>query len=79
MQRYQEGLKESMTGNEFMFDSADALYYDLNKISLSKGDNPKNNNDKCFQYALSVALNYEQIKSRPERISNIRPFIDQYN
>ena len=24
--------------------------------------NPKNNDDKCFQYALTVALNYEQIK-----------------
>ena len=24
-------------------------------------------------------MNYEQIKSHPERISNIKPFIDQYN
>ena len=25
--------------------------------------NPKNNNDdKCFQYVLSIAINYEQIK-----------------
>ena len=22
--------------------------------------NPKNNDDKCFQYALTVALNYKQ-------------------
>ena len=41
--------------------------------------NPKNNDNKCFQYALTVALNYEQIKSHPERISKIKPFIDQYN
>ena len=41
--------------------------------------NPKNNDDKCFQYALTVALNYEQIKDHPERISNIKLFIDQYN
>ena len=33
---YQEGLEESMRGNEFIFDSVDALYYDLNKISLSR-------------------------------------------
>ena len=32
LQRYQEGLEESMRGSEF---SVDALYYDLNKISLS--------------------------------------------
>ena len=41
--------------------------------------NPKNNDDKCFQYALTVALNYEQIKDHPERISKTKPFIDQYN
>ena len=26
-----------------------------------------------------MSLNHEQIKSHPERISNIKPFIDQYN
>ena len=35
LQRYQEGLEESMRGSKFIFDSVDALYYDLNKISLS--------------------------------------------
>ena len=34
LQRYQEGLDESMRGSEFIFDSVDALFYDLNKISL---------------------------------------------
>ena len=29
--------------------------------------------------ALTVALNHKQIKSHSERISKIRPFIDQYN
>ena len=41
--------------------------------------NPKNKDDKCFQYALTVALNYEQIKHHPEKISKIKPFIDKYN
>ena len=42
--------------------------------------NPKNNDgDNCFQYALTVALNYQNIKNNPERISKIKPFIDQYN
>ena len=41
--------------------------------------NPKNNGDKYFQYALTVALNYEQINKNPQRISNIKLFIDQYN
>ena len=42
--------------------------------------NPKNKkDDRCFQYALTVALNHEKIKDHPERISKIKPFIDQYN
>ena len=41
--------------------------------------NPNNNDDKCFQYALPAALNHKQINSHPERISKIKPFIDQYN
>ena len=35
--------------------------------------------NNCFQYALTTALNYQNIKSHPERISNLKPFIDQYN
>ena len=45
LQKHQEGLEESMRGSEFIFDSFDALYYDLNKIRLSRGgsyiDSPK--------------------------------------
>ena len=41
--------------------------------------NSKKNDDKCFQYALTVPLTYEQIKDHPEKISNIKPFIDKYN
>ena len=36
-ERYQERLEESMRGSEFIFDSVDALYYDLNKVNLSRG------------------------------------------
>ena len=41
--------------------------------------NPKDNDDRCFQYAVAVASNYEKIKSHPERILIIKLFIDQYN
>ena len=77
LQKYQKGLEESMRGSEFVYDSVDALYYNLNKVSFSRGGsytdspkwlknkkatiNQKNNDDKCFQYALTIALNYEQI------------------
>ena len=33
--------------------------------------NPKNNDDKCFQYTTIVALNYNKIEYNPERVSNI--------
>ena len=36
LQNYQEGLEESMIGSEFVYDSADALYYNLNKVSLRR-------------------------------------------
>ena len=42
--------------------------------------NPKNKNDnKCFQYAITVALNHKKIKADLQRTSEIEPFIDQYN
>ena len=28
--------------------------------------NPKNTHDKCFQYAVTVALTYQNIKNKPE-------------
>ena len=37
LQNYQEGLEESMRGSEFVYDSVDVLYYNLNKVSLSRG------------------------------------------
>ena len=92
LQKYQEGLEESMRGSEFVYDSVDVFYYNLNEVRLSRGGsyidspkwlenkkatiNPTTKGDKCFQYALTVALNQEQIKDHPERISKIKPFID---
>ena len=96
LQKYQEGLEESMRGSEFVYDSVDVLYYNFNKLSLSRGGsyidspkwlknkkatiNPQNKkDDRCFQYAVTVALNYEQIGDHPERISKIKPFIGKYD
>ena len=41
--------------------------------------NPKNKGNKCFQYSIAVALNHLEIENHPERISNIKPFINKYN
>ena len=95
LQKYQNKLEEKMRGSEFVFDSVDLLHDNLHKISLNRGGsyidspkwlknkkatiNPQNNDDKCFQYALTAALNYEQIKKNPQRISNTKSFINHYN
>ena len=39
--------------------------------------NPKNTDDKCFQYVVTVALNYQEIKWNPKRVSNVKPFINK--
>ena len=41
--------------------------------------NPKYDNDNCFHYAIIPALNHKHIKNHPERISNVKPFINQYD
>ena len=41
--------------------------------------NPQNEDEKCFQYAATVPSNYDNIKWNPERVSNIKPFINKYN
>ena len=37
LQLYQKYLEESMRGSKFVYDSVDSLYYNLNKIILSRG------------------------------------------
>ena len=42
--------------------------------------NPRNTEDnKCFQYPITTALNYQNINHHPERISKPKPFINNYN
>ena len=41
--------------------------------------NPQNMDNRCFQYSVTVALNYQEIKNNPEIISKIKPFINNLN
>ena len=41
--------------------------------------NPKNNDNNCFQYALIVALKYQNTKKDPQGISKLKPFISHYD
>ena len=70
---YQDNSETSMRGDDFIFDSVQLMYYKCHKINLKRGGsyivssdwikkkkatiNPKSEDDKCFQYAATVALN----------------------
>ena len=89
LQKYEENLQNKMRESEFESDGVNFLYYDFNKTSINRGGsyidspkstiNPKNNDDKCFQYAGKLALNLDKIKKDPQRVSKIKPFIEKYN
>ena len=84
-----------MRGSDFIFDSVQLMYCKCHKVNFKRSglytDSPdwiknkkatiisKNKDNKCFQYAATVALNYKKIKCNPARISNIKPFIDKYS
>ena len=95
LQKYEENLQNKMKRSGFEFNGVNFLYYDFNKISLYRGGsyldspkwlkdkkstiNPKNNYHECSQYAVTLALNLDNIDNHLERISKIKPFINQYN
>ena len=43
----------------------------IKKESITNGDN-------CFQNALNDSLDYQRIKKNPQKISKLRPYINQY-
>ena len=93
LRRYQEGLETKMKGSGFIFERVHLLEYDLHKISLNRGssyikspewiinkyDTINTENNRCLQYAITVALHHKNITHHPERIANISPFINNYN
>ena len=92
--RYQANFETSMRGSNFISDLVQLMYYKCYKVNFRRGGsyidspdsikkkkvtiNPKNEDDKCFQYAVTVALNYGETESQPEKVSNIKPFINNY-
>ena len=53
---------------------------ELNSLGWLGGKNEAIiNNDNSFKNALGDALNYQTIKTNPERISKLKPYINKYN
>ena len=89
---YQISLEWTMKSWSFVFDHIYLLYYKCNKLkNLNRGGlykektkkatiNPMNKyNQKCFEYAETLALNQERIEKNSERITKVKPFIDKHN
>ena len=84
-----------MQGSSFVFDYVNFLHIKFNQIDLIRGSsyiqspkwvsnkkatiNQKDNDNNCFQYAITVALNHEEIGIHPEKISKILNHIDKNN
>ena len=85
LRRYQGGLQESMRGSDFVFDYVESLNYIFHKVDLKRSGsyietpdwtkkekatiNVENDDDKCFQYSKTVALNYDEIKKHHQRVN----------
>ena len=75
LRRYHEGLQVSIRGSEFVFDYVESLNYIFHKVDFKRSGsyietpewiqnkratiNCQNDDGKCFQYSVAVALNYD--------------------
>ena len=93
--KYQRNLETLIRESDFIFYSVELMYYKCYKVNFKRDSSyidssdwikkkkitiiPNNTDDKCFQYALTVALNYENSRWNPEIVSTVKPFINKYN
>ena len=91
LQKYQDNLQNKMKGSDFIFNGVNYLFYDLNRITISKGGsyiespkslkdkkctiNQKNTDNKCFQYAATLALNFNNIDNIIKEYKQLNPLL----
>ena len=91
----QKVLEESMRGSDFVFDYVESLNYIFHKVDLKRSGsyietpdwikkkkttiNVEHDDDKCFQYPVAVALNYDEIKRHHQRVNKVKPFVNKYD
>ena len=77
MDNYQKEELLLRNGSNFIFESVDLLSYHIHVTSLKRGNpyikspewvaskkaiiNPKNKDDRCFEYSIVIALQHQQI------------------
>ena len=96
LNNYQKEELILRNGSNFEFESVGLLSYRIHKTSLKRENlyikppelvaskkvikNPKNKDDRCFEYSMVVALRHMEIKSHPEGIQgNHHLFSCDYN
>ena len=81
-----------MKRSDFVFDYVESLIYIFHKIDLKRSGsyieapdwikkkkkriNVENDDDKCFQYSVTVALNYDKIKKHHQRVNKVKKYVD---
>ena len=84
-----------LLNSRFRFDEALFLDANFHRLNLTRGSsylplpdwlagkkaiiNPQNDNEECFKWAVITALEWKDIKSHPECMSNLRKFADNYS
>ena len=82
MNNYQKEELILRNGSNFVFESVNLLTYHIHKTSLKRGKsyikspkwilnkratiNPKNEDNRCFEYSRVIALHHEQMGRHPE-------------
>ena len=96
LNKYQNEKIILRNGSNFVFESIGLLSYHIHKTILRRGNsyikspewiankkttiNPKNEENRCFEYSTVVALHHKEIKNHPERISRIHHYFSwDYN
>ena len=85
----------ALLNSRFRFDEVLFLNINFHWLNLTRGSsyipvpdwlarkkaiiNPQNDDEECFKWAVVMALKWTDIKSNPERVSNLRKFTDNYD
>ena len=81
---YEEWLLILRNGSGYVYDNVEVLGIHFHKMQVKRGKkptiNPWNTKDnRCFLYAITIALNHQEISYHPERIWKLILFIPKYN
>ena len=85
----------ALLNSRFKFDEVLFLNINFHRLNLTRGSsylplpdwienkksviNPQNDDEECIKWSVIAALEWTEINSHPERVSNLRKFVDSYD